>query len=144
MSNASSTPTGAVGEPAHFHADSLEASLTAKSLAASVAWYHEVLGFVIDRNYERTGKLIAVSLRAGAVRILISQDDGAKGLDRVKGEGFSLQLTTKENADDLAHRIKHRGGVLESEPVTTPWGARIFRLRDPDGFRWTISSTSAA
>jgi uncharacterized glyoxalase superfamily protein PhnB len=27
-----------------------------------------------------------------------------------------------------------------SEPVDTPWGVRMFRVRDPDGFRLTISS----
>jgi uncharacterized glyoxalase superfamily protein PhnB len=79
-------------------------------------------------------------LRAGEVRLLIGQDDGAKGLDRVKGEGFSLQLTTSADISELARGIQERGGVLESEPVDTPWGVRMFRLRDPDGFRFTISS----
>ncbi len=43
----------------------------------------------------------------------------------------------------LAMRIKRAGGALESEPADTPWGARVFRLRDPDGFRLTISSHAA-
>jgi hypothetical protein len=30
------------------------------------------------------------------VRILLNQDDGAKGFDRVKGEGFSLMFTTAQ------------------------------------------------
>jgi uncharacterized glyoxalase superfamily protein PhnB len=124
-----------------FQADSLEASLTVKDLATSVAWYCDVVGFAVDRKHERAGKLIAVSLRAGAVRLLLSQDDGAKGLDRVKGEGMSFQLTTRQSADELARQIKEHGGVLQSEPVDMPWGARVFRLRDPDGFRLTISST---
>ncbi|OLB68022.1 MAG: hypothetical protein DMD38_14845 [Gemmatimonadetes bacterium] len=122
------------------NADSLEASLTVKDLETSVSWYRDVMGFSIDRKHERAGKLIAVSLKAGAVRILLSQDDGAKGLDRVKGVGFSLQITTRENADDMARRIKQQGTVLDTEPVDMPWGARVFRLRDPDGFRLTISS----
>ena len=54
--------------------------------------------------------------------------------------GFSLQITTRENADDMARRIKQQGTVLDTEPVDMPWGARVFRLRDPDGFRLTISS----
>jgi hypothetical protein len=29
--------------------------------------------------------------------------------------------------------------VLESEPADA-WGARVFRLRDPDGFKLVISS----
>jgi uncharacterized glyoxalase superfamily protein PhnB len=59
-------------------------------------------------------------------------------------EGISLQITTREDADALAARIKQAGGALDTEPVDVPWGARVFRLRDPDGFRLTISSTHAA
>jgi len=105
-----------------------------------VAWYRDVLGFAVDREYERAGALMAVSMRAGAVRILLGQDDGAKGADRVKGEGFSLQITTAQSIDEIAGRIRAHGGTLASEPVDTPWGARMFRLQYPDGFRLTISS----
>jgi len=127
-----------------FVAESLEASLTVKNLEQSLAWYRDIVGFVLDRRHEREGKLIAVTLTAGAVRLLLTQDDGAKGLDRVKGVGFSLQLTTHQSADAIAARIKEHGGVLDSEPFDTPWGARVFRLRDPDGFRLTFSSVHAA
>ena len=130
--------------PEQLHGDSLEASLTVRDLARSVAWYTDVLGFAVDRKYERDSKMIAVSLKAAAVRILLTQDDGAKGLDRSKGEGMSLQITTHQSADALAAAIKRQGAVLDTEPVTMPHGARIFRLRDPDGFRFTISSTQPA
>lgn len=128
---------------ADLQADSLEASLTVKNLDDSVTWYCEALGFRVDRRHEREGRVIAVSLQAGAVRILLTQDDGAKGLERAKGEGLSLQLTTRQGADDLARRARDHGAVLDTEPTTMPWGVRIFRLRDPDGFRWTISSPHA-
>lgn len=129
--------------PDELVGESLEASLTVKQLEDSVAWYGRVLGVAVDRRYERNGKLIAVSLQAGAVRLLLTQDDGAKGLDRPKGEGFSLQITTKQDADALAGRVKAQGWKLDTDPVTMPHGARVFRLRDPDGFRLTISSTLA-
>ena len=103
-----------------------------------------MLGFVVDREHERGGKVIAVSLRAGSVRLLLTQDDGAKGTARVRGDGFSLQITTRQSADELAAKIREHGGILDSEPATMPWGVRVFRLRDPDGFRFTISSTRTA
>jgi uncharacterized glyoxalase superfamily protein PhnB len=103
-----------------------------------------VVGFTVDRRYEREGKLRAVALKAGDVRLLIGQDDGAKGWDRVKGEGFSLQITTDQNVDEIANRIRELGGTLESEPADMPWGARVFRLQDPDGFKLVISSAPAA
>ncbi len=129
-----------VPETESLQARTLSASLTVKDLERSLAWYRDVVGFTVDRKHEREGKLRAVSLRAGDVRILIGQDDGAKGWDRVKGEGFSLQITTNQNVDELAKRIKDLGGTLDLEPRDMPWGARIFRLKDPDGFKLTISS----
>jgi len=126
--------------PGALHLRSMEASLTVSDVRKSLAWYRDVLGFTVDREHEREGTLRAVSLRAGDVRILIGQDDGAKGLDRVKGEGFSLQLSTAQSIDEIADRIRAAGGTLDSEPADAPWGVRFFRLRDPDGFRFTISS----
>jgi uncharacterized glyoxalase superfamily protein PhnB len=126
--------------PDSFHASMLSASLTVKDIAKSIAWYQDVVGFVIDRRMEREGKLRGVAMKAGNVRLSINQDDGAKGWDRVKGEGFSLLLTTDQNIDDIANRIKTRGGTLDTEPADMPWGSRIFRLKDPDGYKLTISS----
>jgi len=124
-------------------ARSFGASLTVRDLSASVMWYRDVLGFTVEREYQRDGSVFAVALRAGAAELLLGQDNGAKGLDRAKGEGFSLQLTTAQDIDQIAARIKGRGGALEMEPADV-WGKRAFRLRDPDGFRFTISSPRQA
>lgn len=142
MSTNSPVADGATGRPESeaFRARTLSASLTVKDLQKSLAWYRDVVGFTVHQKHEREGKLRAITLKAGEVRLLIGQDDGAKGWDRVKGEGFSLQITTDQNVDEIAKRIKERGGTLDSEPADMPWGARIFRLRDPDGFRLAISS----
>jgi lactoylglutathione lyase len=123
-----------------FSAQNLAASLTVKDLEKSLAWYRDVVGFSVDQKHERAGKLMAVSLKAGDVRILINQDDGAKGFDRVKGGGFSLQFTTDQNIDEIAKRIKSHGGKLETEPADMPWGPRVFRVLDPDGFKLVFSS----
>jgi uncharacterized glyoxalase superfamily protein PhnB len=118
----------------------LSASLTVRDLETSLAWYRDVMGFSVDRKHEREGKLVAVSLKAGDVAILIAQDNGEKGWDRLKGEGFSLRITTDQDVDQLAARIKKSGIELATEPTVMPWGARVFRLRDPDGFMFAISS----
>src|SRR5512133_4147122 len=90
-------------EPESLRARALQASLTVQDIAKSLAWYRDILGFTVDQKYEREGKLRAVSLKAGAVRILINQDDGSKGLERVKGQGLSLQITTAQSIDDVAN-----------------------------------------
>ena len=127
-------------QPESFRARTLNLSLSVNDLAASLAWYRDVVGFTLEQRYEREGTLRAVSLKAGSAHILINQDDGAKGLDRVKGQGCSFMFTTAQNVDDLANQIKATGGTLESEPADMPWGPRVFRLRDPDGFLLVISS----
>jgi lactoylglutathione lyase len=123
-----------------FTASTVSPSLTVNDLEQSRSWYCDMVGFTVARNYEREGKLMAVALKAGDVEMLLTQDDGAKGLDRAKGEGFSLMFTTSQNIDDLANGIKARGGTLTTEPVDAPWGARVFRLQDPNGFKLVISS----
>ena len=143
MNRPHSTSDLSPNDAAGLVARSLEASLSVRDLSASVAWYRDVIGFSVLREYRRDEKVFAVALQAGSVELLLTQDDGAKGLDRAKGDGFSLQLTTPQHIDELAARIKARGGVLESEPFVMA-GKRAFRLRDPDGFRFTISSPRGA
>jgi uncharacterized glyoxalase superfamily protein PhnB len=127
-------------QPESFRARAINVSLTAKDLQKSVAWYRDVVGFTVDQQHERDGKLRAVALKAGAIRILLNQDDGGRGWDRTKGEGFSVQFTTAQSVDDVANRIQANGGTLATEPADMPWGVRAFRLVDPDGYKLLISS----
>lgn len=118
----------------------IEASpaFTANDLERSMAWYRDVLGFKIDERWERDGKLMGVSLRAGDVTFMIAQDDWKMGRDRRKGEGFRIYCGTRQDVDALAAGIRARGGSLDSEPADQPWGSRDFSLTDPDGFKITI------
>lgn len=127
-------------QPESFRAKALSASLTVNDIARSLDWYTRVVGFTLDQKHEREGKLFAASVKAGSVRILLNQDDGAKGRDREKGAGFSLQIVTTQDVDAIARGIKERGGTLLTEPMDMPWGARAFRVQDPDGFKLAIST----
>jgi uncharacterized glyoxalase superfamily protein PhnB len=139
--NISSAPGSAV---AGLQGESVSISLTAKDLKTSVAWYRDVLGMVVTQEYERDGAVRAVAMQAGAVRFLLNQDDGGRGWDRVKGEGFAIQITTTQSIDAIADRVRANGGQLDTEPADMPWGARVFRLRDPDGFKLSVSSPRKA
>jgi catechol 2,3-dioxygenase-like lactoylglutathione lyase family enzyme len=139
--NTSTAPDSAVDG---LQGESVSVSFTTKDLKASVAWYRDVLGLVVAQEYEREGALRAVAMQAGAVRILLNQDDGGRGWDRVKGEGFAIQITTAQSIDAIADRVRANGGQLDTEPADMPWGARVFRLRDPDGFKLSVSSPRKA
>jgi len=126
-------------QPEALRGRNLNASLTVNNLDTSLAWYRDVFGFHVEREFERDGRKMAASLKAGSVAILLAQDDGAKGANRVKGEGFSMMIVTAQDVDQLAAGIKQRGGTLDSEPDTR-FGRRAFRLHDPDGFKFVIST----
>ena len=136
-------PTDAPPAGERLVAQSLEAALTVRDLATSVAWYRDVLGFAVDREFRREDRLFAVRVRAGDVRLLLSQDTGAHGTGRVKGEGFSLQITTTADIDALAAQVEARGGTLVTPPADVG-GARRFRVQDPDGFRFAIAGPGSA
>lgn len=130
---------GQRADPETFRARAITATLAVKDLEKSLTWYRDRVGFFVEERIQRSGKLSAVALKAGDVRILITQDDGGSGWDKVKGAGFTLHFTTAQDIDGLAQAIKQRGGRLESEPEGST-GSRVIKLRDPDGFRLVISS----
>ncbi len=145
MSNDPQVPSGALNRrtgPETFRARAITVALTVDDIRASLAWYKDVLAFHVDETYEEEGELRGAALLAGIARIVISQDDGAEGRDRRKGEGFSIHLATEEDVDEVARKVRERGGELQSEPADMPWGVRLFRVRDPDGFTLAISSES--
>src|SRR5437899_1932879 len=58
---------------------------TVNDVEKSLAWYRDVLGFVLEERWEQEGKLMGAQLKAGNVRFMIGQDDWKKGRDRIKG-----------------------------------------------------------
>ena len=125
-----------------INATTLGCSITCKDVAASIRWYTEVLGFAVGQSFERDGKVAGAFIQAGDIRIVLNQDDGQLGWDRIKGQGFYLQINVAAAADvdSAAARIKAAGGTLLSEPEDRPWGERMFQFRDLDGFKLGVST----
>jgi uncharacterized glyoxalase superfamily protein PhnB len=122
-----------------LHGKSVMPSLTVDDLQQSLDFFVG-LGFTIEDRWEDKGVLLGVMLRAGDARLGLSQDDGKKGRDRVKGVGMRLYIEADDNIDEVAARAKHAGVALTTEPHDTEWGARAFDVRDPSGFVLTIAS----
>lgn len=113
-------------------------SFTATDLQRSIAFYRDVLGFVVGEEWREDGTLQGCEIRAGAVTFMLGQDDFAKGKDRTKGVGTRVWCYTAQDLDRLAAEITARGGVLDQEPQLMPWGDRVFMISDPDGFKLTF------
>ncbi|MCL4865009.1 MAG: VOC family protein [Gemmatimonadales bacterium] len=125
-----------------FNATTLGCSLTCKEVEKSIAFYRDAVGFTVDMTFEHEGKLAGAVISAGEIRIVLNQDDGKLGWDRIKGQGLYLQINVQGAADvdAAAARIKAAGGLLLSEPEDRPWGARMFQFKDPDGFKLGVST----
>jgi len=135
---ASVGPGPALAAPDTLDTRAVILSMTANDLAKTVAWYRDVLGFTVDYVREQDGKPASAGIRSGAARIFLNQDDGGRGWERVKGEGFAITFDTAQDVDALAAAIKSRGWTLTMEPSDMPWGVRMLRLVDPDGYRLAI------
>jgi uncharacterized glyoxalase superfamily protein PhnB len=127
-------------QPESLRCRSMSVGLTVNDLQKSLAWYRDVAGFIVGETWMDGDEMRGASVLAGAVTIVLNQDDWAKGRDRVKGQGVGFYLSTAQDVDAVASAIKARGGKLASEPADMPWGTRAFSLLDPDGYKLTISS----
>ena len=125
-------------EPESLRLRSMAASLTVNDLPKSIAWYRDVLRFTVGERWEDEGQLRGIQMKAGSCDLMLGQDDFAKGRDRRKGEGFRLWVSTGQDIDAIAARIKAAGWPLDREPSRTPWGDWAFALTDPDGYKLTF------
>lgn len=125
-------------QPETLRLRSLIPTFTVNDVGASLAWYRDVLGFVLVERWEAEGTLQGVQLRAGGCDLYLTQDDFKKGRDRAKGVGFRIWCTTEQDIDALAERIRDAGGTLTQEPIDREWGVRELAVKDPDGFQISI------
>jgi len=125
-------------QPESLRLRSMAASLTVSDLERSVAWYRDVLGFIVGQRWEEEGDVRGIQMKAGACDIMLGQDDFAKGRERQKGAGFRLWVATIQDITAIAARIKATGWSLDREPSETPWGDWVFAVSDPDGFKITV------
>jgi catechol 2,3-dioxygenase-like lactoylglutathione lyase family enzyme len=133
--------THARGWPESVRMRALAPSMTVDDLGKSLAFYCDVLGFIVAERWEEAGALRGARLKSGACEFYLSQDDFKKGRGREKGVGYRLLCMTVQDIDSLAESIKARGGTLVREPMDQLWGVRDLEIADPDGFLITIYKT---
>jgi uncharacterized glyoxalase superfamily protein PhnB len=133
----------ATSATATLNGKSVMPSLTVNNLQESLDFFTG-LGFEVEDRWEENGKLLGAMLKAGEARLGLSQDDGKKGTNRVKGVGMRIYIEAADNIDQVAARAKASGIALAREPHDTEWGSRAFEVTEPSGFLLTIGSPAAA
>jgi uncharacterized glyoxalase superfamily protein PhnB len=126
-----------------LHGKGVMPSLTVNNLQQSLDFF-DGLGFEVEDKWEVEGKLLGAMLKAGDARLGLSQDDGKKGLNRVKGVGVRIYIEAADDIDQVAARAKAAGITLAKDPHDTEWGTRAFEVTEPSGFLLTIASPSKA
>jgi len=129
----------AVSETRTLQGTSVMPSLTVDNLTQSLDFFTG-LGFEVEDRWEDNGVLRGAMLKAGEARLGLSQDDGKKGRDRLKGVGMRLYIEAADDIDQVAARAKAAGIALKTEPHDTEWGSRAFEVTEPSGFALTIAS----
>ena len=122
-----------------LHGRSVVPSLTVNNLQQSLDFFGG-LGFDVEDRWEENGQLLGAMLKAGEARLGLSQDDGKKGTNRVKGIGIRIYIEANDDIDQVAAKAKSSGIVLTKEPHDTEWGTRAFEVTEPSGFLLTIGS----
>lgn len=121
-------------KPETLRLRSIAASLTVGDLERSLVLYTKGFGFMVQDRWENGGRLEGVTLHAGTCEVNLSRDDGAKGLDRVKGTGIRLWLETVQDLAALAERAESYGAQITDWPADREWGVRSFSADDLDGY----------
>ena len=121
-------------------ASSFSISFTVNDLKRSRHFYTEGLGFEVEEEWKTEGEVRGIMLKAGEAQVALSQDNFAKGRNRVKGVGMRLHVETAQDLNVLARQAKDAGITLDGDPAPMPWGPLGFSVTDPDGFQLTLAN----
>ena len=103
--------------------------LEVNSIEESLAFYHDVLGFEINKHTPESEPPMA-TLQAGALRISLAQHLETM-LKRGRGVNFFLGV---DDVDEYFRILRERGAEVWP-PADEGWGGRFITLQDPDKYR---------
>jgi predicted enzyme related to lactoylglutathione lyase len=103
--------------------------LEVNSIEESLAFYHGVLGFQINKHTPESEPPMA-TLQAGVLKISLAQH-----LETMlkRGRGVNLFLGV-DDVDEYYRQLKERGAEVWP-PADEGWGGRFITLEDPDKYR---------
>ncbi len=109
-------------------------SLQVRDMAASRAFYTEVLGLTVDERFDTADFVLfetnSIPFGLGAARVNLAEVPQPGG-------GVTLWIDC-DAVDELHARMQEAGATIVQPPFDSPFG-RAFIMADPDGYRITIN-----
>jgi len=117
--------------------------LEVNSIEESLAFYHGLLGFEINKHTPDSEPPMA-TVQAGALKIKLAQHLETM-LKRGRGVNFFLSV---DDVDDYYRELTEKGAEVWP-PADEGWGGRFITLQDPDKYRlffvtWTEEGSASA
>jgi len=112
--------------------------------SAAIDWL--VKGFGFEREFvapEPNGTIAHAQLRVGNDLIMLgsSRDDATKFLSPREAGGTTMSMYVRvPEPDERYRRALGAGAVLVRDIEDTEYGARIFTVDDPEGYRWSFGN----
>jgi PhnB protein len=121
----------------------LSAHLFVEDADRAIEFYRRAFGGIeVFRNQLPDGRLLFVELALGEARLLLSEP--FPGLDATPAPADTvlplLLHLDVDDPDEVADRVILLGGSVEQAVEEQFWGERYGVVRDPFGFRWSIST----
>jgi catechol 2,3-dioxygenase-like lactoylglutathione lyase family enzyme len=108
--------------------------LSVADLDRSLAFYRDLLGGTVDYAFPPEGEPQFVTLRLGDSALGLGATAGGVGGDSIHaGAGYTLCAYVAD-CDAAVEALRAAGHAIREEPSDQPWGERIARAGDPDGY----------
>lgn len=122
-------------------------NLLVRDLAASVAFYADVLGFRVGWRWsDRQGRFLAAEEPTEPGTALVGRDHVQLMLTEQAGPHSTrlhLDVPAAAGVDRLFREWRERGAEIAEPPVVRPWGMYEMRVLDPDGNVLRVSAPPA-
>ncbi len=125
--------------------DKLFPTLRYRDPGAAVAWLCDALGFARHFVHEEAGQVLHAQLRRGDSLIFLGPDnpDDKYGMHsplQLNGTNQCVCVAVSEDVDQHCERARAAGAAIVTEPYDTPYGAREYSCRDPEGHIWCFGT----
>ncbi len=131
----------------------LTPNLMVDDMPTALAFYRDTLGFEVIDTAPPVGEPVWAQTRAGGASIMLQtraslSEELPELRERPIGATQTLFITVEDGATlDALYQRAHEAEAVIKEPYTTPYGAREFCLRDPEGyllvFAWLVGAEQA-